>query len=94
MWDLFFNFTTIKDTAMEDITDLFIHIIEQSPNIEIAESEFKRTLIDEPEWKAKYREYCREQGYSERRGFLDFYEEKYSPEESIWDNLKDYDDIE
>lgn len=79
---------------MEDITDLFVHIIEQSPSLDIAESEFKRTLVNEPEWRAKYRVYCRDNGYSESRGFLDFYEEHYAPEESIWDNLKDFDDIE
>lgn len=79
---------------MEDITDLFVHILEQSPSLDIAEAEFKQMLVDEPEWRAKYRDYCREMGYSERRGFIDFYEEHYSREESIWENLQDYDDLE
>ncbi len=85
---------TLKPTLMEDITELFVHIIEQSPSLDIAESNLKQILVDEPQWRAKYKAFCREMGYSERRGFIDYYEEHYSPEESIWDNLKDYDDIE
>lgn len=85
---------TIKATLMEDITDLFVHFIEQSPSPDIAESNFMQMLVDEPEWRARYKAYCQEMGYTERRGFMDFYEEHYSPEESIWDNLKDYDEYE
>ena len=79
---------------MEDITELFVHILEQAQSLDIAEAQFKQMLVDEPQWRTKYRDYCLEMGYSERRGFIDFYEEHYSREDSIWENLKDYDDLE
>ncbi len=49
---------------MEDITELFNSIIEEAPSLDIAESEFKQSLIDNPELRKAYREYCREQGES------------------------------
>ena len=60
---------------MEDITELFNSIIEEAPSLDIAESEFKQSLIDNPELRKAYREYCREQGSSEKRGFLDYAEQ-------------------
>jgi len=79
---------------MEDITTLFDSIIEDTPSIDIAESQFKQSLIDNPELKRAYREYCREQGTSEKHGFLDYCEEYASQKNEIWDNLNDFDNVE
>ena len=57
---------------MEDITDLFISIIRQSPSIDMAEAEFNRTLSDDEQLRRDYRQWCRQQGVTERRGFLDY----------------------
>ena len=79
---------------MKDITDLFDSIIEDTPSIDIAESQFKQSLIDNPELKRAYREYCREQGTSEKNGFLEYCEEYSSRKNEIWNNLSDFDTIE
>lgn len=79
---------------MKNITDLFISIIEEAPGIDIAESEFKRSLIDDPDLRRQYKEYCREQGTSERNGFIEFCEEYCADRNSVWDSLNDYDNEE
>lgn len=79
---------------MNDITELFISIIEEAPSIDIAESEFKRSLIDAPDLRRAYKAYCREQGTSEKNGFIEFCEEYCSDRNSVWDSLNDYDNEE
>ena len=79
---------------MENITDLFMTIIHQSPSIDIAESEFQKMLVDDPELRRSYREYCREIGTSERRGFLDFCDTYMESQDDVWNTLSDFDNIE
>lgn len=79
---------------MDYITDIFISIIKESPRIDIAEAEFKRRLVDDQELRRRYRDYCREQGTSERNGFADFCDEYYGARDSVWDSLTDYNDEE
>ncbi len=75
-----------------ELTEYFIHIIKQSDSLDIAESEFKRALIDDDELRKEYREYCRETGTSEKNGFLDFCEEYMQNQDNVWDSLSDYDE--
>ncbi len=77
---------------MEDITKYFISIIEQADSLDIAESEFRRALIDDDELRRSYREYCRTVGSSEKNGFSDFCEEYITDRNSVWDSLNDYDE--
>lgn len=79
---------------MEDITDFFISIIQESHSADMAEASFRQALVDDPDLRRRYREYCREQGYSERRGFLDFCYEYMAGQDERWDSLSDYDDEE
>lgn len=79
---------------MEHITDLFIHIIGQTPSIDMAESEFRCMLVDDAELRKSYREYCRETGSSEKHGFLDFCEEYMQEQDNVWNSLNDYDNQE
>ncbi len=79
---------------MEDITELFVKIIKESPGIDMAEAEFKRTLVDDPELRRNYRNYCREVGTSEKNGFLDFCEEYMAGQDSVWESLNDFDNQE
>lgn len=79
---------------MENITDIFIDLIQQHPSIDIAESEFKRLMADDAELHTLYRQWCREVGSSEKRGFLDFCDEYLDGRNEIWDSLSDYDDVE
>lgn len=76
------------------MNDLFIHIIGQTSSLDMAESEFRRLLVDEPELRRKYREYCREIGTSERNGFKDFCEEYMQEQDNVWNSLSDFDNQE
>lgn len=79
---------------MEEMTDLFVHIINQTDSLDMAESEFRRMLVDEPELRRQYREYCREVGSSERNGFKDFCEEYMQEQDNVWNSLSDFDNQE
>ncbi|WP_302321263.1 hypothetical protein [uncultured Duncaniella sp.] len=78
---------------MEHITDYFNSLLKEYGSIDIAEAEFKKQLHEAPELKAAYREWCHEVGSSEKRGFMDYCEEYFDSQDTIWENLKDeYDD--
>lgn len=79
---------------MDDIIELFISTIKEAPSIDIAEAEFKRQLIDDPDLRKAYKEYCREQGTSEKNGFIEFCQEYCDDRNSVWDTLNDYDNEE
>lgn len=78
---------------MENLTDLFVQLLENLGSVDLAESEFKRMIADDDELHCRYHDWCEETGHTERRGFLDFAEEYIAEQNSIWDSLKDdYDD--
>lgn len=77
---------------MNDIVDLFHEILTHSGSVDIAEAEFKRMIHEDPDLRARYRDYCHEVGSSEKRGFLDYCEEYLDSQESIWDDLKEFED--
>ena len=74
---------------MDSITDLFNDMLHQYGSTDIAEADFKKLIHEDAEIKALYREWCDEVGSSEKRGFLDYCEEYFESQDSIWDNLKD-----
>lgn len=76
------------------MTDLFINIIYQTDSLDMAESEFRRMLVDEPELRRQYKQYCREVGSSERNGFKDFCEEYMEEQDNVWNSLSDFDNQE
>lgn len=76
----------------DDITEYFISIIRQTPSIDMAEAEFKRSLADDSDLRKAYRAWCREVGSSEKHGFLDFCEEYVDGQNEVWDSLTDYDE--
>lgn len=73
----------------DDITRIFIDILEQSRSVDIAEAEFKRQMADDDELHQRYRDWCHEVGSTERHGFLDFCEQYIEEQSSIWDVLSD-----
>lgn len=79
---------------MEDLTDLFVHYIKNSPSLDMAEAEFRHSMIDDPELRREYRQYCRDNGYTEKNGFKDFCEEYMQEEDSMWNTLSDFDNQE
>lgn len=76
----------------ENIEDYFIEIIKQSQSAEMAEAEFKRALVDDPELRKLYKLYCREIGTSEKNGFMDFCHEYMDGQDEIWNSLNDFDE--
>lgn len=82
----------IIEPMTEHITDFFISIIDQTPTLDMAEAEFKRSLADDAELRSLYREWCHEVGSTEKRGFLDFCEEYVEGQNEVWDSLTDYDE--
>ncbi len=77
---------------MEDITQFFAQLIEQSKSIDIAEAEFKRLLAEDSELRDEYSEWCQSRGTSERHGFREYCEEFMESQDNIWDHLRDYDE--
>jgi hypothetical protein len=77
---------------MDDITLLFDDLLKSYGSVDIAEAEFKRMINDDQDLRDEYRNWCDEVGFSEKRGFLDYFEEYMETQDSIWDNLNDYDE--
>ena len=75
-----------------EITEYFERLLEQTGSIDMAEAEFKRAIADDAELHALYREWCHENGSSERNGFLDYCDEYMESQDSKWDSLSEYDD--
>ena len=75
-----------------EITEYFERLLEQTGGIDMAEAEFKRAIADDAELHALYREWCHENGSSERNGFLDYCDEYMESQDSKWDSLSEYDD--
>ncbi|MDE6266409.1 MAG: hypothetical protein K2M07_03555 [Muribaculaceae bacterium] len=76
---------------MNDLTELFDRIILQSDALDMAISEFKRMIADDAEFKQQYKQWCEEEGYSERTGFKEYAENFIREREEKWDSLADYD---
>ncbi len=77
---------------MNDITDFFRDLLHQHRSIDIAYTEFVRLLSDDEELRNDYREWCEDNGYSEKKGFLIFCDEYMDSQDSIWESLNDYDE--
>ena len=79
---------------MEDIEDTFRFVLGQNNTIDIAESEFKRMVAEDPDLRARYREWCHIVGSSERMGFRDYCDEYMDKLDDVWESLTDYDNNE
>ena len=77
---------------MNDITEVFDYYLSQYGSVDIAESEFKKTLHEDAQLKAAYREWCDQVGSSEKSGFKDYCDEYFESQNDIWNTLSDYDD--
>lgn len=76
----------------EDITELFEQLISQSGQIDIARAEFQRLINDDRQLLLQYRQWCQNQGTTERFGFRDYCEEYLDNESEIFDTLSDPDE--
>lgn len=76
----------------EDITELFIKVLREAGSVDMAEAEFKKMIGDDDDLHRLYRDWCMETGNTERRGFIDFCDEYLHDQDSVWENLSDYDE--
>lgn len=76
----------------KDIVTFFTDIINQAGSYDIARAEFFRIIADDDELQQQYREWCDENGFSERKGFNEFIDQRIDSHESVWSSLNDYDE--
>lgn len=76
---------------MEELENYFRELLSQHRSVDIAESEFKKAIAEDPELRERYSEWCHEVGSSERKGFRDFCDEYIDNMDSVWESLRDYD---
>ncbi len=76
----------------DDITLVFNEVIRQSGSIDIAEAEFKKMINEDHDLKSLYRDWCANNGSTEKHGFLDYCEEYLDSQNSVWESLNDYND--
>lgn len=77
---------------MKPITEIFVEYLDNYGSVDIAESEFKKDIHENPDLKAAYRQWCSDEGSSEKNGFFDFAEQYLSDRNEVWDTLTDYDE--
>lgn len=73
---------------MIDILEIFNGVISQHRSIDMAESEFKKMLYEDDEIHHAYKEWCKEMGYTEKKGFVEYCNEYFDEEDSKWDILE------
>lgn len=79
---------------MDDITSIFNDYITQYRSIDIAEAEFKKSMHEDPELRALYRQWCSDVGSTEKNGFFDYCDEYLDSQNDVWNSLNDYDNEE
>ncbi|MDE6439222.1 MAG: hypothetical protein K2L62_06185 [Muribaculaceae bacterium] len=82
----------MKYDTDEDITELFIKVLREAGSVDMAEAEFKKMTGEDDDLHRRYRDWCMETGNTERRGFIDYCEEYLSEQDSVWENLSDFDE--
>ncbi|MDE7110726.1 MAG: hypothetical protein K2O38_02340 [Muribaculaceae bacterium] len=79
---------------MNNITELFESLLNSFRSIDLANRELHRMIAEDAELNNEYTDWCIENGYTERYGFIEFAEIYIENQNSIWDSLTDYDDQE
>ena len=79
---------------MDDIITIFNEYLTQFHSIDIAETEFKKSIHEDPQLRATYRSWCEEVGSTERNGFFDYCQEYMASQNDVWNTLNDYDNEE
>lgn len=77
---------------IENLTDYFEYLIREADSVDIAIAEFKKNIANDTDLRRRYREWCNEQGTTEKHGFSDFCEEYLENQNDVWNSLTDYDE--
>lgn len=78
---------------MDNITELFDSILDQAGSLDMAESDFKRMLLDDADMHRVYRRWCSEHDTTERHGFLEYGRERNERREGGWDIFSEDEDL-
>lgn len=77
---------------MMDIEDMIRTIIDQYRSVDVVESEFLRMLHEDMELRNAYEEWCTDMGYSPKTGYMEYIQDVFESENSIWDTLTEFED--
>lgn len=77
---------------MTDITTIFDELISQHGSIDIAEFEFKKIMHEDDDIHELYRQWCRDNGSSEKNGFFDYCNEYLDTQNDVWNSLNEFED--
>lgn len=77
---------------MTELKELMNSIIRDHRTIDVAESEFKRMVYEDDVLHQDYKDWCRREGFTERRGFIEYCNAYIDMEESRWDVLDNPDE--
>lgn len=75
---------------MEEITSFFEEILNTHRSLDFAEDAFKKMKAEDPVLRRQYREWCQENGYSERYGFNDYCSQLLEQQREAFDSLDEY----
>ena len=78
---------------MHDITELFDSLLEQTGSIDMAESDFKRMLVDDSSLRRRYKEWGMENDTTERSGFLAFCKDRLERQDAGWGIFQEDEDL-
>ena len=77
---------------MKPITEIFVEYLDNYGSVDMAESEFKKNIHEDSELRSAYRQWCNDEGSSEKNGFFDFAEDYLADRNDVWNTLTDYDE--
>ncbi len=68
------------------ITEVFENFFNQYQDMELAEESFRETMQTDSDLKEMYREWCDETGYTNKKGFRSYFQNKHESD-NIWDSI-------
>ena len=74
---------------MNDISDILRALLDQHVLVSDADREFAKMLAEDEELKVDYDDWCVANGYDEKTGYQDFFDEIIESRDSIWENLNE-----
>lgn len=74
---------------MIDIVEIFNSLISGFRSIDMADRELSRLLDNDLDIKEAYIEWCEAEGYTLKKGFINYCQDYFDEEESRWKALND-----
>lgn len=73
-----------------DIPAIIQDLLMRFKSIDMAESEFKRSLEEDDEMRIAFKDWCHEIGYKSRSAFADYCHEYLDMHDEMFESLTDY----